>query len=212
MKKSVVTAQSLGHQFQNKILFQNLSFELSEGELAVVTGPSGQGKSTLLKIIFGIEMARHGQILNKTRTCYQPQDLALSAKLTAIENVLIGHRIQFSKMNEQIFIENPQAEQKAQALLQSLGIDCSPQKSTSNYSGGEQQRIAFARSLMTQAPLLLLDEPFSQLDWDRSIQLMQMIRDECTINRRSALVIVHDQRLADKFADQILHLGTLGHQ
>lgn len=212
MTEPLVKVQNLRHQFKDKVLFENLSFQIFESEVVMLTGPSGQGKSTLFKILCGLEKVQSGALTVSTKICYQPQDLALSQKIDALENVLLGYRSQFPTFSQQLQKPSPEMTEFAQKLLRDFGLEYEKDKITLKYSGGEQQRIALARSLMTQTKILLLDEPFSQLDWERSCQLLQMISDECHLRGRSALIIVHDQRLIDLYADRVLSLSDVSEE
>ncbi|MFP5519270.1 MAG: ATP-binding cassette domain-containing protein [Bdellovibrionia bacterium] len=188
---------------QNRLLIADLSFSLNSGEILAIIGSSGIGKTTLLKEIAFAHQHPSVSIKKLTESVYQPQELALSEELTAETNVKLA------LLNPQIsFFENLKLdqEQKIQSMLVRLGLSSLPQKPVKKYSGGEKQRIALARSLLHRAPLLLLDEPISQLDPERADQVMEVISQECKNKQRAAVIILHDWSLAKKYADRILQL------
>lgn len=186
-------------------LFSPISFKLKKGECLAIKGPSGSGKTSLLKIIHGSLTASGGQI-TKPQTLFIPQDFGLTPSLPAWENVALGFVLENPWSQILNRVKQDQRE-KVQITLKSLGFETAQiDQVTQSLSGGEQQRVALARALVTQIPLILLDEPTSQLDWDRSLDVLKLIKANCKNNNRSALIVSHDERLIEVFADQIVEL------
>jgi iron(III) transport system ATP-binding protein len=184
------------------------SLSLNTGEIGVLLGPSGCGKTTLLRAIAGLQSIQSGQIelageiisggqihiapsLRKVGMVFQ--DYALFPHLTTEQNISFGLK---------------QLEVKAQKarvaeVLDLVGLPQYGKKMPHELSGGQQQRVALARSLAPQPSLLLLDEPFSNLDADLKERLAQELRQILKISGTTALFVSHDQQEAFAIADKI---------
>jgi iron(III) transport system ATP-binding protein len=184
------------------------SLSLNTGEIGVLLGPSGCGKTTLLRAIAGLQSIQSGQIelageiisggqihiapsLRKVGMVFQ--DYALFPHLTVEQNISFGLK---------------QLEVKAQKarvaeVLDLVGLPQYGKKMPHELSGGQQQRVALARSLAPQPSLLLLDEPFSNLDADLKERLAQELRQILKISGTTALFVSHDQQEAFAIADKI---------
>lgn len=185
------------------------SFELREGELVVVLGPSGSGKSTLLNIIGGIDKPSGGQLFyrgtplheanNRQLTYYKRNEVGfvfqfynLMPNLTAMENISLS--VQISK--------NPLSAEK---ILGQVGLADRANHFPSQLSGGEQQRIALARALVKNPQMLLCDEPTGALDYETSIQVLQLLKDFCDMYQKTIVIITHNTAIA-QIAHRIFYL------
>ena len=169
--------KNIDKSFGTKQVAQNISLSVEGGGVLAVLGKSGCGKSTLLKIIAGLTPADGGEVwLNGCDITLMPsekrnislmfQDYALFPHLNAWQNAAFG-----LKMRK---VPRKEAEQRARQALDEVGLGGEAERSVDSLSGGEQQRLALARALVTQPDLLLLDEAFSSLD----THLRRHLRDQ----------------------------------
>ena len=186
----------------------NLSFQVQTGEFLAVVGPSGCGKSTLLSLICGLLKPDSGRILldgqpvleGDTRIGYMLQKDHLFEWRTIRSNACLGLEIQ-KKMD-------PDHEKKVEELLKAYGLGNFAEARPSELSGGMRQRAALIRTLALEPDLLLLDEPFSALDYQTRLQvgddIGQIIRNE----GKSALLVTHDLSEAISLADRVIVLSN----
>ncbi len=202
--------------YQGTPVVNGLSFELAAGEIGCLLGASGCGKSTVLRAIAGFESITNGKIgLNgsiiATPEAATPaeqrqigmvfQDYALFPHLTVIENIGFGLR----------HLDRLQRRQRIEQLLELVGLSSCGHCYPHELSGGQQQRVALARALATKPKLMLLDEPFSNLDSELRERLSCQVRQWLKSQGTTALLVTHDQREAFAMADRIglLHNGQL---
>jgi iron(III) transport system ATP-binding protein len=196
---------------QPAVVVDGFSLSLAAGGIGCLLGPSGCGKTTVLRAIAGFEPARAGRIelggvvLSGPGTHVPPerrrvgmmfQEYALFPHLTAAQNVAFGLR------------RLPRAEQAARVagLLALVGLADAGARHPHELSGGQQQRIALARALAPSPALLLLDEPFSNLDGAMRERLSTEVRDILVAAHQTALLVTHNHAEAQTMADRI---GTM---
>lgn len=202
--------------FGDTEILKEVSFHLKKGEIGCLLGPSGCGKTTLLRAIAGFENIANGSIklddklLSSADTAIAPerrgvgivfQDYALFPHLSIIKNVEFGlHRL-----------SKRAAKATAMRWLDNVGLAHRAQGMPHELSGGEQQRVALARALAPEPELVLLDEPFSNLDVDLRDSLSKEVRELFKRNNTTALLVTHDQHEAFAIADNIgvLHQCSL---
>ena len=143
--------------FGPNTILKNVSFSLTTGQIVALAGPSGSGKSTLLRCIQGLEKLDIGTIEHKVSTGFVFQDFQLFPHLNVLQNVMYA-----LKVNQKI--SDSDAQRKAKATLEKLGMQSAYDKMPSQISGGQRQRTAIARALVLEPDLLLCDEPTSGLD------------------------------------------------
>ncbi len=196
---------------QTRTLAQKLNLVVSAGEVVAVLGPSGSGKSTLLKIIAGLEPMDAGQVLfdgvdlassptHKRGFALMFQDFALFPHLDVLGNVAFGLIEQRVKAVE--------ARQRANNMLQVVGLAALATQKVWMLSGGEQQRVALARALITQPRLLLLDEPFSALDAHLRSHLRQEFSQRIHAAGIATLLVTHDAQEARTMATRGFQLDN----
>lgn len=185
-----------------------VSLGLKAGQIGVLLGPSGCGKTTLLRAIAGLERAHQGEIrlagqtISNARTHLPPeqrrmgmvfQDHALFPHLSVLDNVMFG------------LLDQPRAQRqaRAQAMLTLVGLSNSAHRHPHELSGGQQQRVALARALAPGPRLLLMDEPFSNLDIELRERLALEVRQILKEAQATALVVTHDQMEAFAMGDLI---------
>lgn len=180
---------------------KNINLTVNENEFIVLVGPSGCGKSTILSIIGNLEKKSKGQIEFKKKNIkvgYMFQEDALFPWLTVLDNCMIGLKIQ-----KQVTKEN---EQYVKSLLKKYGLDSFQKSYPSELSGGMRQRVALIRTLATKPDILLLDEPFSALDYQTRItvsdDVYKIIREE----KKTAIMVTHDIHEAVSIANKVVVL------
>ena len=192
-------------------IVNGLSFQLPKGDIACLLGPSGCGKSTVLRAICGFEPVQAGEIKIHGQTVSSPgirvppaerkvgmvfQDFALFPHLSVLENVMFGLRTGTAAERERVgmqWLERVALNDKAHAYPHEL-------------SGGQQPRVALARAMAPEPDLILLDEPFSNLDIDLRERLASEMRDILKAKAVTALLVTHDQFEAFAIAD---HIGVM---
>jgi iron(III) transport system ATP-binding protein len=206
----------LRHAYGEQEVVRGLSFSLARGAIGCLLGPSGCGKTTVLRCIAGFEAVQEGEIRLGARVVSRPgatlapekrrigmvfQDYALFPHLRIAENIAFGLR------------RAPIAERAArlQELAELVGLSSVLQRYPHEISGGQQQRVALARALAPRPDLLLLDEPFSNLDVELRERLSHEVRDIIRASGATAILVTHDQHEAFAVADEIgiLHEGRI---
>src|SRR5690242_16185063 len=182
----------------------DVSFSVAAGEFVAILGPSGCGKSTLLSLISGILRAVSGAVLidgapvsgPMRRVGYMLQQDYLLEWRTILENTLLGAEIQGADM--------PATRERARALLTQYGLGKFLDRLPRELSGGMRQRVALARTLLTEPDIVLLDEPFSALDSQTRIALADEISDVLRREGKTVILVTHDIPEAVSMADRIL--------
>ena len=205
---------NISKKYQNQTVLDDISFSLPRNGLIMIKGKSGCGKSTLLNIIFGIVKPDKGKILinNKNITKLKDKDFSLFhtnvisfiyqhynliENLSALENVIIPLLIKGEKINN--------AKTKAIELFDRFNILYLKDQLVSHLSGGEKQRIAILRSLITDCPIILADEPTAALDSNRVKVVGQLLKQMARQHHKAVIVVTHDLRLRE-FADHTYQL------
>ena len=188
-----------------------ISFEIEQGEFAVIVGPSGAGKSTVLNILGGMDQADEGKVKvdginiaefsRKQLTKYRRDDVGfvfqfynLVPNLTAKENVELAAEISKNALD-------------AEDVLRQVGLGERLDNFPAQLSGGEQQRVAIARALAKQPKLLLCDEPTGALDYETGKQILKLLKDTCENTGTTVIVITHNQAIAP-MADRIIEINN----
>ncbi len=177
------------------ILIDNISFSLEKNEFLSIVGSSGCGKSTIIKLIAGIEKAYTGNISGLS-TGYMPQKDLLLPWRTVLENILLPVELNKKSLAE--------GKEKAEEYLKKLNLYEYKDKLPHELSGGMRQRVSFLRTLLTEADILLLDEPFSALDAITKEYLQKWLLDTLKEFNKSIVFITHDINEALYLSDRIL--------
>jgi iron(III) transport system ATP-binding protein len=204
----VLTLTGVSHSYEQKPTFSQVSFSLAKGQIGCLLGPSGCGKTTALRCIAGFEDIVSGTIhLNgklvssagfhlsaeKRQIGMVFQDYALFPHLNVEKNVAFGlHRL-----------ERNQRQKRVDELLEVVGLSGFKTAYPHELSGGQQQRVALARALAPRPDLLLLDEPFSNLDVALRERLGLEVREILKQQNATAILVTHDQHEAFAIADEI---------
>ena len=184
----------------------NISFSLAPGEFTAVVGPSGCGKSTLLSLIAGLMKPESGQIYlngeplteNSSKIGYMLQHDHLFEWRTVYRNVLLG-----AEINKTL---TPEIKEKANVLLEQYGLKRFARSKPSELSGGMRQRAALIRTLLLEPELLLLDEPFSALDYQTRLTVSDDIGQIIRRSGKTALLVTHDLSEAVSLSDRVIVL------
>ena len=195
---------------QSEIIANNdISFEIEKGELAIILGSSGAGKSTVLNILGGMDTNDEGNVLidgkdisafnEKELTNYRRNDVGfvfqfynLVPNLTAKENVELASEIVKDALD-------------ATEVLQSVGLGERINNFPAQLSGGEQQRVAIARAVAKKPKLLLCDEPTGALDYHTGKQVLKILQDMVRKEGATVVIVTHNQALAP-IADRVIHM------
>src|SRR5690554_4042470 len=192
----------------DKYAVAGVSFSLEKGEILALVGESGSGKTTLLRLIAGLEHPDGGEIrlnnevivsgrkslpTNKRKTGMVFQDYALFPHLTIYENVAFGLK----------GLKKKETEQRVYETLELTGLKEDVKKYPHQLSGGQQQRVALARALAPRPALLLMDEPFSNLDTILRDQVREEVRQIIKAMGITAILVTHDTKDAFSTADKI---------
>jgi len=213
---TLLTLHDISYSHGQHRVVDRLSFDLEAGQIACLLGPSGCGKTTVLRCIAGFEHVSEGEIGFEGRvigsaSAHVPaeqrhigmvfQDYALFPHLTIAAN--IGFGLRGASVQER--------RARVEQLLATVGLQGEDQKFPHELSGGQQQRVALARALAPRPRLLLLDEPFSNLDVDLRERLAFEVRNILRAEGTTAILVTHDQHEAFAIADQIgvMHDGRI---
>ena len=187
------------------LLADGLNLQVAAGDTVALLGPSGTGKSTLLKMVAGLEPLDAGSVWfdgveitqlppEKRHFALMFQDFALFPHLNVLDNVAFG-------LVEQR-IPRQQARARSQAMLALFGLAGHAAHKVTQLSGGEQQRVALSRALITNPRLLLLDEPFSALDAELRSSLREEFKQRITAAGIATLLVTHDEAEARAMAQR----------
>ena len=181
----MIFVENLTKRYGDQTLFENLSLHLKPGSRSVVFGPSGRGKTTFLRLLAGLEKPDAGRIrLPREGVAYQFQEPRLFPSFSAMEN-LLAVRPKGVSLKE--------VRQRAEQLLTAFGL--SPEdmeKLPAQLSGGMQQRVALVRALLSERPVLLLDEPFRGLDGETRETVVKALLPH--LEEKTLVLVTHDRR------------------
>jgi len=216
LNPALLEVANLRHSYGEHEVVRGLSFSLARGSIGCLLGPSGCGKTTVLRCIAGFEAVQEGEIRLSGQVVSRPgatlppekrrigmvfQDYALFPHLRIADNIAFGLH------------GWPEEERAARLreLAELVGLSAVLRKYPFEMSGGQQQRVALARALAPRPELLLLDEPFSNLDVELRERLSSEVRDIIRASGATAILVTHDQHEAFAVADEIgvLHQGRI---
>ena len=186
-----------------------VSFEIEKGEFAVILGPSGAGKTTVLNILGGMDAATSGKVIvdgqdvaqftPRQLTQYRRDDIGfvfqfynLVQNLTALENVELALQISKDPLD-------------AQEVLREVGLAERAGNFPARLSGGEQQRVSIARALAKNPKLMLCDEPTGALDYQTGKAILKLLQDTCRLKGMTVVVITHNSAIAP-MADRVIEI------
>lgn len=198
-------AESLAHSFGRRVLLGGVSLEVRQGESIAIVGPSGSGKSTLLAILGGLLPPDAGAVRvvdedgaerRGRHASWVPQNARLFGGRTVLDNIALGARVGCDSWQE--------ARERARTVLAEINLGGLSEATARTISGGEAQRAAVARALVSDSPFLLADEPTGQLDRTTTQEIARVLLGEGS-RRHGVVVVTHDLDLAGQ-CDRVLHL------
>ncbi len=189
----------------------DVSFDVEKGEICVIVGESGAGKTTLINILGGMDTLTEGQITVNGREVsamtkkqlaeYRRKDVGfvfqfynLIPNLTALENVEIAAQLSKTAM-------------KSDEALKKVGLEQRKKNFPAQLSGGEQQRVAIARAIAKNPKLLLCDEPTGALDYNTGKAILKLLQDTCRETGMTVIIITHNKALTD-MADRVIRIKS----
>ncbi|HIE65769.1 MAG: ABC transporter ATP-binding protein [Nitrospira sp.] len=212
--KTIIELLHVSRQYKNSEspAIHDISFHVEKGKVLALLGPSGSGKTTLLRLIAGFEAPNQGKIFLEGREVSRPrafvppeqrgvgmvfQDYALFPHLNVSENVVFG----LSHLSRR------DQSRKEDKILELVGLSSLRHRYPHELSGGQQQRVALARALAPDPIVLLMDEPFSNLDPDMRTQMQREVSSILEKTGSTAILVTHDHEEAFAMADQIALLN-----
>lgn len=203
---SILEVANLEKQFGSESVLTGVNLFLQQGETLSVLGRSGSGKTTLLKIIAGLEQADAGQIMLQDRQItkqppqqrgivYLYQEPLLLPHLNLFENMAFGLRLQN--------MAKPEIKKRTLELIEQLGLENHLKKMPHQLSGGQRQRVAFGRAIIVKPNVLLLDEPFGNLDIEIRTQVQHLFKQITGAYQIPAIFVTHDLKEAILMGDRL---------
>lgn len=205
MKKILLEIKNLKKIYHNKqgetLAVDNVNFDVYQQEILAIVGPSGCGKSTILSILSDLNKKSDGKIVfhDKEEIGYMLQTDSLFPWLTILDNCLLGLEIKKRK--------NPESIKNVIRLLDKYGLSEFKYKYPDSLSGGMKQRVALIRTLAINPSLLLLDEPYSALDYQTRLALSDDMYRIIKAEKKTAILITHDIAEAISMSDRVIVLS-----
>lgn len=216
---------NVSKQFHNGVTaLSDVSFSVEAGEFVSVIGPSGAGKTTLIRILNGSEACDSGQVILSDRHLEQArgrekldiqksigtiyQDFALVENVSALQNVLNAALPDMGFVSAVFGLFGKARRDTAAALLARVGLADKLEEPVHDLSGGQKQRVAIARALMRRPDILLADEPVASLDPVTGRQILELLKD---LQQQDGLTVVmnsHNLALSQEFSDRLLGLSS----
>lgn len=200
-------ADSLTISAGQSVLVERLSFDAEAGRMIAITGPSGSGKTTLALVLAGLRSPNHGEVLLddsplaevrlESRPALVPQDYGLVATLTGAETVALPLQARA--------LPKAEIRERATRWIRATGLEGCARRPVSNLSGGQRQRVAIARALALDAPVLVMDEPTSELDAATRDLILTLLAHEAA-RGCILLVVSHDPDVLER-SERIIELG-----
>lgn len=203
--------KNISKRFGNKQIFDNFNLTVEEGKVLSLVGPSGGGKTTLLRMLAGLEKLDSGEIIHNGQAVsishledanllgFVFQDFQLFPHLSVMDNLILSP-------TKTLNMDKSGAQKKAQDLLERLGLADFANAFPHSLSGGQKQRVALARAMMIDPQIIGYDEPTSALD----VALRQEVEKLILQNRESGItqiVVTHDLQFAENISDQIVKIN-----
>ena len=221
----VLQVSGVRKQFNGRVqALDGVGFRLGRGEFVSVIGPSGAGKTTLIRILNGSESPDSGEVIlngkhmerssggakrslqKKIGTIYQ--DFALVENVSALQNVLNAALPDMAFLPAVLGLFGKARREEAKRLLERVGLADKTEEPVKNLSGGQKQRVAIARALMRRPSILLADEPVASLDPVTGRQILELLKDIQKTEGLTVLMNSHNLALAQEFSDRLLGLNA----
>ena len=210
--QEILKIEHLSKRFGSNQVLRDVDFSVAQGEVVCIIGSSGSGKSTLLRCINLLEeptggnICYHGKDIDtlpvtdyRARVGMVFQQFNLFDNMTVLENCTIGQKKVLGR-------DRREAEQKAIAYLQRVGMDKYIHAKPAQLSGGQKQRVAIARALAMDPEVLLFDEPTSALDPEMVGEVLQVMRDLANVGKITMVIVTHEMGFAREMADRVVFM------
>lgn len=200
--------KNISKKFKDKEILSNFNLKVEENKILAIVGPSGGGKTTLLRMLAGLESIDTGEIIlngenlplneleKRNLLGFVFQDFQLFPHMTVLENLVISPV-------QTMGIKKDEAEAKAIKLLEQLGLENHCKSYPHSLSGGQKQRVALARAMMIEPKIIGYDEPTSALDPELRLEVEKLILQNKKLGV-TQIVVTHDLQFAENIADDIL--------
>jgi glutamine ABC transporter, ATP-binding protein GlnQ len=200
--------KNISKKFKDKEILSNFNLKVEENKILAIVGPSGGGKTTLLRMLAGLESIDSGEIIfngenlplneleKRNLLGFVFQDFQLFPHMTVLENLVISPI-------QTMGIKKDEAEAKAIKLLEQLGLENHCKSYPHSLSGGQKQRVALARAMMIEPKIIGYDEPTSALDPELRLEVEKLILQNKKLGV-TQIVVTHDLQFAENIADDIL--------
>ena len=198
-KEIILTVRNLSKSFDNKKILDGINLKIFQSQVVALVGPSGEGKSTLLRCIAGLEKFSEGSIDVKGNVGMVFQSYNLFPNLTVLQNIYLA-------LNLVKKIPKEQAIFRANRELEKMGLLDKSNFYPAQLSGGQSQRVAIARALALDPSLILFDEPTSALDPKLKKEVLELIRKVATESSCSILLVTHEIAFAKQIANTVILL------
>jgi NitT/TauT family transport system ATP-binding protein len=199
---SLIQLKNLWKEYGDNVVLEDINIDVEKGEFVTLVGASGCGKTTFLKLLLGIESLSRGQLLLEGEPLPDEPDAnrgivfqrySVYPHLSVVENVMLGDELKESPFLGRTFgSKRKQIRQRAEQMLERVGLGAAINKYPSELSGGMQQRLAIAQALIKNPSILLLDEPFGALDPGIRADMHQLILDIWKESKLTIFMITHD--------------------
>ena len=198
MKDSPLRLEGVSHSFGAVRVLEDIQLEVAPGEFVAVVGPSGCGKTTLLNLLSGFYRPTAGRVVRSATTRMVYQSDGLYPWLTVAENIQLGLRH---------LADAGERERQMQDLMSLIRLDGFAKHYPHQLSGGMRQRVELARALAGDTDVLLMDEPFSSLDYQARLRMRRMLARVLAERARTVLFVTHDIEEAAQLADRVVVLS-----
>ncbi len=201
---SIINIKDLSFGYSDERVLDHVNLQVDKGDFLAIIGPNGGGKSTLLKLILGIEKPQSGTIDNNSVSIgYVPQNININIDfpVTVVEVVLMGH----SGTKRPIFGYGKIETACAMQALREVGMEDYARHKIGSLSGGQRQRIMIARALCSHPSIVILDEPTSSIDSNGQKQIYELLK---TLNKTMTIIVVsHDISITMEYANKVAYIN-----
>jgi NitT/TauT family transport system ATP-binding protein len=218
---ATVSVRHVWKEFGPQVVLENLQLEVADHEFVTIVGASGCGKTTFLRMLLGVEQPSRGQILIDGKPIpTEPgpdrgvvfQRYSLFPHLTTLGNLLLGLEMKRARLLGRLFgAARRQALERANSVLEQVGLSHARDRFPAELSGGMQQRLSIAQSMICEPKILLLDEPFGALDPGITADMHKLLLEVWAANRMTIFMVSHDIKESFELGTRLLTFDKLRH-